>query len=161
MSPEFPVPVVSVFSIMLLLNKRLFPLLEEVSSGEKKPRGELGRLLSSISRRERPLLAEKRLLKKHRNMSLIEAEWSWISLKISAIVDDNCGHFFGSEEEVIHGMINIDSPTVSDDSSESNYKVSERTHSELELEHSESNELTSSEDDVEDNERDNLISNTM
>lgn len=75
------------------------------------------------------------------------------------------GHFFGSEEEVIHGMINIDSPTVSDDddddSSESNYKVSERTHSELEIERSESNELTSSEDDVNDNESDNLISSTM
>lgn len=61
-------------------------------------------------------------------------------------------------------MINIDSPTVSaddDHSSESIYKVTERTHSELELERSESNKLTSSEDDVEDNERDNLISNTM
>lgn len=75
------------------------------------------------------------------------------------------GHFFGSEEEVVHGMINVDSPTVSDDddddSSESNYKVSERTHSELEIEHSQSNELTSSEDDVKDNESDNLISSTM
>ena len=61
-------------------------------------------------------------------------------------------------------MINIDSPTVSDDdddSSESNYKVCERTHSELEIERSESNELTSSEDDVKDNERDNLTSSTM
>lgn len=76
------------------------------------------------------------------------------------------GHFFGSEEEVVHGMINIDSPTVSDDdddddSFESNYKVSERTHSELEIERSQSNELTSSEDDVKDNESDNLISSTM
>ena len=60
-------------------------------------------------------------------------------------------------------MINIDSPTVSDDdndSSESNYKVCERMYSELEIERSETNELTSSEDDVKDNERDNLISST-
>ena len=60
-------------------------------------------------------------------------------------------------------MINIDSPTVSDDdndSSESNYKVCEMMYSELEIERSETNELTSSEDDVKDNERDNLISST-
>ena len=74
---------------------------------------------------------------------------------------------FGVVEEFIHGTINTGSLTVSDhvDSSDGDSAVSERTHSELEIGSSVkcpiSNEDTSSEDDVEDNESDNLISSNM
>ena len=87
--------------------------------------------------------------------------------KLSAIVHDKCGYFWGSEEEVIHGTINTGSLTVSDhvDSSDGDSAVSERTHSELEIgswvKCLRSNEDTGSEDDVEDNESDNLISSTI
>ena len=55
--------------------------------------------------------------------------------KLSAIVHDKCGYFWGSEEEVIHRTINTGSLTVSDheDSSDGDSAVSERTHSELEI----------------------------
>ena len=55
--------------------------------------------------------------------------------KLSAIVHDKCGYFWGSEEEVIHGTINTGSLAVSDhvDSSDGDSAVSERTHSELEI----------------------------
>ena len=51
--------------------------------------------------------------------------------KLSAIVHDKCGYFWGSEEEVIHRTINTGSLTVSDhvDSSDGDSAVSERTHS--------------------------------
>ena len=74
---------------------------------------------------------------------------------------------FGVVEEFIHGTINTGSLTVSDhvDSSDGDSAVSERTHSELEIgswvKCPISNEDTSSEDDVEDNESDNLISSNM
>ena len=87
--------------------------------------------------------------------------------KLSAIVYHKCGYFWGSEEEVIHGTINTGSLTVSDhaDSSDGDSAVSERTHSELEIgswvKCLRSNEDTGTEDDVEDNESDNLISSTI
>ena len=73
----------------------------------------------------------------------------------------------GVVEEFIQGTINTGSLTVSDhvDSSDGDSAVSERMHSELEIgswvKCPISNEDTSSEDDVEDNESDNLISSNM
>lgn len=61
-------------------------------------------------------------------------------------------------------MINIDFLMVFVDDDyffESIYKVIERMYLELELECLESNKFISSEDDVEDNERDNFIFNIM
>lgn len=60
MTPEFQLYLSSQSN--LLLNKRLFSLLEEGCRGEKETRGE--RLHPLISRRKEPLLAGKRLLKK-------------------------------------------------------------------------------------------------
>lgn len=90
MTPEFQLYLSSQSN--LLLNKRLFSLLEEGCRREKETRGE--RLLPSISRRKGPLLAGKRLLKKYRNVSLIEPEWSWIVQKLSANVDDDWSFFW-------------------------------------------------------------------
>lgn len=83
--------------------------------------------------------------------------------KFFVIVYDKCGYFWGSEEEVIYGIINIGFLMVFDyeDFFDGDFVVSERMYLELEIgswvKCLRSNEDIGSEDDVEDNESDNFI----